>query len=102
MENEIGQKQSKYQTKKKSERSEKKETYKYLGILEAGTIKYAEMKEKRILQENTKLLETSRNLIKVINTWAVTLVRYSGLFLKVDQRGTPRNEPENKKTHDNA
>ena len=32
-----------------------------------------------------KLLETklySRNLIKGINTWAVTLARYSGPFLK--------------------
>ena len=32
-----------------------------------------------------KILETklySRNLIKVINTWTVLLVRYLGLFLK--------------------
>ena len=63
------------------------ETYKYLGILEADTIKQAEMKEK-IQKEflgTRKLLETklnSRNLIKGINTWAVPLVRYSGPFLK--------------------
>ena len=64
------------------------ETYKYLGILEADTIKQAEMKEKiqkEYLRRTRKLLETklnSRNLIKGINTWAVPLVRYSGPFLK--------------------
>ena len=64
-----------------------KETYKYLGILEADTIRQVEMKEK--FQENLrrtwKLLEAelhSRNLIKGMNTWAVLLVRYSGPFLK--------------------
>ena len=65
-----------------------KETYKYLGILEAYTTKQAEMKEKILkeyLRRTRKLLETklnSRNLIKGINTWAVPLVRYSGPFLK--------------------
>ena len=65
-----------------------KETYKYLGILEADTIKQVEMKEKiqkEYLKWTRKLLETklsSRNLIKGINTWAVPLVRYSGPFLK--------------------
>ena len=64
------------------------ETYKYLGILEADTIKQAEMKEKiqkEYLRRTRKLLETklnSRNLIKGINTWAIPLVRYSGPFLK--------------------
>ena len=64
------------------------ETYKYLGILEADTIKQVAMK-KRIQKEyprrTRKLLETKlnrRNLIKGINTWAVVLVRYSGPFLK--------------------
>ena len=52
------------------------ETYKYLGILEADTIKQAEMKEKiqKEYLRSRKLLETklnSRNLIKGINTWAV-------------------------------
>ena len=53
------------------------ETYKYLGILEADTIKQVEMKDK-IQQEycwrTRKLLETKiscRNLFKGINTWAV-------------------------------
>ena len=65
-----------------------KETYKYLGILEADTIKQVEMKEKikkEYLRRIRKLLETKlccRNLIKGIDTWAVPLVRYSGPFLK--------------------
>ena len=64
------------------------ETYKYLGILEAETIKQVEMKDKiqkEYIRRTRKLLETklwSRNLIKSINTWAVPLVRYSGPFLK--------------------
>ena len=64
------------------------ESYKYLGILEADTIKQAEMKDKiqkEYLRRTRKLLETklsSRNLIKGINTWAVPLVRYSGPFVK--------------------
>ena len=63
-------------------------TYKYLGILEADTIKQVEMKAKiqnGYLRRTRKLLETklsSRNLIKGINTWAVPFVPYSGPFLK--------------------
>ena len=64
------------------------EAYKYLGIMEADTIKQVEMKDKiqkEYLRRTWKLLETklsSRNLIKGINTWAVPLVRYSVPFLK--------------------
>ena len=64
------------------------ETYKYLGILEAETIKQVQMKDKipkEYPRRSRKLLETklsSRNIIKGINTWAVLLVRYSGPFLK--------------------
>ena len=64
------------------------ETYKYLVILQADTIKQVEMKDKirkEYLWRTRKLLETklsSRNLNKGINTWAVPLVRYSGPFLK--------------------
>ena len=64
------------------------ETYKYLGILEADTIKQVEMNDniqKEYCRKTRKLLEkklNSRNLIKGINTWAVPLVRYSGPFLK--------------------
>ena len=63
------------------------ETYKYLGILEADTIELVEMKEnihKEYLRTK-KQLETKlnrRNLIKGINTCAVTFGRYSGPFLK--------------------
>ena len=63
-------------------------TYKYMGILEADTIKQVEMKEKikkEYLRRTRELLETklsNRNLIKGINTWAVLLVRYSGSFLR--------------------
>ena len=65
------------------------EIYKYLGILKADTIKQVEMKnkiQKEYLSRTRKLLETklySRDLIKGISTWAVTLVRYSGPFLKL-------------------
>ena len=64
------------------------ETYKYLGILEADSIKQVEMKDKikkEYLRRIRKLLETKitcRNLIKGINTWAVPRVGYSGPFLK--------------------
>ena len=50
-----------------------KETYKYLGILEADTIKQVGMKEKikkEYLKRTRKLLETklyNRNLLKGIN-----------------------------------
>ena len=65
-----------------------KETYKYLGILEAGTIKQVEMKDKikkEYPRKTRKLLETKlsgRKLIKRINTWTVSLVRYFGPFVK--------------------
>ena len=55
-----------------------KETNKYLGILEADTIKQVEMKDKikkEYLRRTRKLLETklsSRILIKGTNTWAVS------------------------------
>ena len=55
------------------------ETYKYLGILEADTIKEMDMKytiQKEYLRKTRKLLETkllSRNLIKGINTCAPPL-----------------------------
>ena len=63
------------------------DAYKYLGILEADTIKQVQMKDKiqkEYLRRSRKLLETKlscRNFIKGINTWAVPRVRYSGPFL---------------------
>ena len=65
-----------------------KETYKYLRILEAGTTKQIEMKEKikkEKFRGTRKLLEIkiySRNQVKGINAWAVLFVRYSEPFLK--------------------
>ena len=63
------------------------ESYKYLGVLEAGDLNRSEMKEK-IKKEYKirvrKVLETKlngHNLIKAINTWAVAVVRYSAPFL---------------------
>ena len=64
------------------------EIYKYLGILEADTIKQVEMKDKiqkEYLRRTRKLLETKlscRNFMKGINTWTVPLVRYLRPFLK--------------------
>ena len=64
------------------------ETYKYLEILEADTIKQEEIKEKikkEYLRRTRKLLKTklySRNLIKGINTCDVPIIRYSRPFLK--------------------
>ena len=74
--------------KKKIRTLGEKETYKYLEILEADTMKQVKMKEnmkKEYLGRTGKLLEIKlyrRNLIKEINTWADLLVRYSGQFLK--------------------
>ena len=62
---------------------EEKKTYKYLGILEAGTIKQVEIKEKNkkeYLRRIRKVLEAklcSRNLIKGIYTWV-----YSSLDIR--------------------
>ena len=67
---------------------EENETYKYLGIFEADTIKQVKMKDmsrKEYIRRTPKLLQrklSSRNLIEGINNWAVPLVRYSGPFLK--------------------
>ena len=78
-----------------------KGTYKYLGILDDDTIKYAEMKEniQKDLQENEK---TTRNLIKGINTEACSSRMILGTILKMDERRTSTNRPKNKKTHDYA
>ena len=65
-----------------------KETYKCLGILEVDTIKQVAIKEKikkEYIKRTRKLLNVklySRNVIEEINTWAVTILRYSGPFLK--------------------
>ena len=60
-----------------------KETYKCFGNLEADAIKQVQMKDmirEEYLRRTRKLLDkklSSRNLIKGINTWAVSLVSFS-------------------------
>ena len=63
------------------------ERYKYLGVQELDDIKTSEMKErvsKEYKRRVRKVLETKlngNNIIKAINTWAVSVVRYSAPFL---------------------
>ena len=62
-------------------------SYKYLGVQELDDTKTSEMKErvsKEYKRRVRKVLETrlnGNNIIKAINTWAVSVVRYSGPFL---------------------
>ena len=66
---------------------EENEEYKYLGMLQAEGIKQKELKEKvrnEYKRRVRKLLETKlngQNIINGINTWAVSLLRYSAPFL---------------------
>ena len=61
--------------------------YKYLGILQVDKVKGQEMKgkiTKEYKRRVRKVLETKlngENMIKGINTWAVSLIRYSAAFL---------------------
>ena len=63
------------------------ESYKYLGILEAD--KFLEEKMKlnvlkeyiRRLRKNLKSKLNVRNLVHGVNTWAVSLIRYSAAFV---------------------
>ena len=61
--------------------------YKYLGMLQADQIRYTEMKEKvkaKYLRRFCKIFKTKLNggnKIKGINTWAVSLLRYSAAFI---------------------
>ena len=63
------------------------ESYKYLGMPQADQIRHQEMKDKiakEYKRRVRKILETKLNggnLIKGINTWAVSLLRYSAAFL---------------------
>lgn len=66
--------------------------YKYLGILELDDIKHKEMKskvEKEYIRRLRKILKSklnSGNLVKAINTWAVSLVRYGGGVIDWNQQ----------------
>ena len=61
--------------------------YKYLGVIQADQIRYTEMKENgktEYLRIAHKVLETNLNggnIIKGINIWAVSLLRYSAAFI---------------------
>ena len=80
-----------------------KENYYYLGILETDTVKQVEIKAKN--KKTRKFLETklwSINLIIRINTWVVSLVRFSGLFLQWTKKKSLTNGTEDKKVDDNA
>ena len=63
--------------------------YKYLGILQADQIQYIETKEQvkpEYLSRVGKVLEirmSGGNIIKGINTWAVSLLRYSAAFINL-------------------
>ena len=62
-----------------------KETYKYLGILEADTIKQQEMKEKKFKKEYLRRVRKSLE-------WGLPLVRYSGPFLKLTREELKKND----------
>ena len=76
------------QKKKNSKRSEKRKptnTWEYWKLTPSNKWKWKKKFKKQYLRRTRKVLETklnSSNLVKGINTWAVVLVRYSGLFLK--------------------
>ena len=63
------------------------ESYKYLGILEADRFLGEEMKLKvskeyfRRLKKVLKLKLNGGNLVQEVNTWAVSLLRYSAVFI---------------------
>jgi len=65
--------------------------YKYLGVLEADSIKHEQIKSvlmqqyKRRIRKLLRTKLTSRNLILAINTYAVPLLRYSGGIIKWTQ-----------------
>ena len=77
------------------------ETYKFLGILEADTIKQVEMKnkiQKEYLRRTRKLLETKlSSFIKGINTWAVPSLDTRDPFSSGPERNLDKwtKEPEN-------
>ena len=68
-------------------KSLERESYKYLGVLEADEVMVNEMKDKvkkehqRRVRKVLKTKLNSGNVFKDINTWAVSVVRYSAAFL---------------------
>ena len=66
-------------------------SYKYLGVIQADGMKHHEMKEKvrkEYYRQVRKILEMKLNggsIVIGINTWSVTLLRYSAAFLNFDR-----------------
>ena len=66
---------------------EEGESYKYLGVLETDEMMVNEMKDKAKKEYSRrvrKVLESKGNrgnVFKVINTWILSMVRYSTVFL---------------------
>ena len=66
---------------------EEEESYKYLGVLETDEMMVNEMKDKakkeysRRVRKVLESKENSGNVFKVINTWILSMVRYSAAFL---------------------
>ena len=62
-------------------------SYKYLGVIQANGMKHHEMKEKvktKSYRRTRKIVETKlndANVITGINTWRISLLRYSAAFL---------------------
>ena len=81
-----------------------KETYKYLGILEADKRRWKK-KLKRIFQESDKTTRNqtiSQKSHQKDKHLCCLLSKILGTILKVDERRTSTNGPKNKKTHDDA
>ena len=82
---------------------EEGDSYKYLGVLEADKVMVNEMKDKvkkEYYGRVRKALETklnSGNVFKAINTWAVSVVRYSAAFLGWSRLQLEEDRQENKK-----
>ena len=77
-----------------------KEIYKYLGILQADTIKHKEMKKKKKPRKTRKLLKP--NYLAEISPKGFSFCKILGTIFKVDEGRTSTNEAENKKTHNDA
>ena len=64
------------------------DVYKYLGVLEADLIKREDMKENLKMEYKRRVREVlpsklnGGNMIKAINTWAVSLLRYTAPFVE--------------------
>ena len=73
--------------------------YKYLGVLELDKIMFEEMKRKvkEVYQTRITLLMKThlngKNLFLALNTWAITVIRYSAAFLDWMKKETKELDP---------